>query len=343
MKGLILCAGKGTGLRPLTLNKPKPAIKLVNIPMICHCIQKLLEVNIKEIGIVISPNGDEIREVVSNSFSDLQPVFLVQKKPTGIAAAVAEAAAFIAGDPFVLLLGDIIFEENLASLIDRYDQESSDAVIMVSHVKNPERFGVAIFDKEKVSKVVEKPKMFVSNWAVTGVYVFGPAIFKAIARIVPSQRGEFEITDAIQWLVDNGKDVVPVKTDKAWLDTGSIENLLKANRYLLDTVTPEVLIGKDCVITNCKFIPPITIGARCSIVDSTIGPYVTIGNECNLIKVLANNSLIMDNVVMSDIRRPISNSIIGSNVSICSLDGVSDLRILMGDYTTVIADSETQE
>lgn len=340
MKGLILCAGKGAGLRPLTLNKPKPAIKLVNIPMICYCIQKLLEVNIREIGIVISPQGDELRDVVHNNFPDLHPVFVIQKKPAGIAAAVAEAAAFIAGEPFVLLLGDNIFDENLDSLIKRYDQNKSDAVIMVTQVKKPERFGVVIFDDEKVQKVIEKPKMFISDWAITGVYVFGPAIFKAITRIIPSHRGELEITDAIQWLIDNGKTVVPVKTNKAWLDTGSVENLLQANRHLLDSDTPAVIIGKDCVINNCKFVPPITIGDQCSIVDSTIGPYVTIGNSCNLNKVLTNNSLIMDNVTMSDIKRPISGSIIGSNVSFCRLDGVSDLRILVGDYTFITSDSE---
>lgn len=335
MKGLILCAGKGLGLRPITLNRPKPAIKLVNKPMVCYCIQKLLEVNINEIGIVIGPQGDEIKEVVKNHFPDLHPVFITQQRPTGLAAAVAEAEKFICRDAFILLLGDNIFAENLTALTNRYQPDCTDAIIMVTYMKNPEKFGVVVLDEERIEKVVEKPRIFVSHWAITGAYIFGPAIFPAIANIVPSHRGELEITDAIQWLIVNGKNVVAVKTDKLWLDAGSPENLLKANGNLLKEMSQIVTFGKDCIVTNCRLIPPLVIGDRCTITDSDIGPYVTVGNDNKLTNILTNNSLFMDNVVLTNIKPTISNSIISSHVNISNLDENSDLKVLLGDYSNL--------
>lgn len=333
MKGLILCAGKGLGLRPLTLNRPKPAIKLANTPIVCHCIQKLLEANISEIGIVISPQGDEIEELVKDNFPDLHPVFITQHQPTGLAAAVAASEKFICRDNFILLLGDNFFVESLDSLIERHKSECTDAVIMVTYVKNPEKFGVALLDGERIQKVVEKPKTFVSNWAITGAYVFGPEIFQAIANIVPSWRGELEITDAIQWLIVNGKNVVPFKTDKLWLDTGSPENLLKANEYLLKEMKQMVKLGRDCVITNSQLIAPLVIGDRCTITDSVIGPAVSVGSDNKLSNIQTNNSLFMDHVILSDIKPKISNSIISSYVNISNLDNNSELKLLLGDFS----------
>ena len=335
MKGLILCAGRGRGLRPLTLKRAKAAVMLANKPILYYCIRKLLEANIREIGIVIGPQGDDIREVVESYFPDLNPVFITQQRPDGIAAAIMAAEKFLCREPFLLLLGDNIFEENLTALTERYNPASGDALIMVSYVENPEKFGVVVFDGERVDKVVEKPKVLVSNWAITGAYIFGPAIFLAISNIVPSRRGELEITDAIQWLVANGKNVVIVKTDKWWLDTGSPENLLKANRYLLETLCPTVSLGKDCMITNCQLIPPLIIGDRCILSNSTVGPYVTIGSDSKLTDVRTDNSLFMDHVFLSNIKHVISNSIIGSHTTISNLDVSGDLKLLLGDYSSM--------
>lgn len=334
MKGLILCAGKGLGLRPLTLNRPKPTVMLANEPIICFCIQKLLDVNIRDIGIVIGSNGEDIKAVITAKFPDLHPVYINQHRPTGIAAAVSEAEAFISGEPFLLLLGDNIFAEDLSTLIDRYKPDT-DAVIMVTSVDKPEKFGVVVFDGDRVSKVIEKPKKFVSNWAIIGAYIFGPVIFSAIDNIVPSGRGELEITDAIQWLVANGKNVATVKTVKWWLDTGSPENLLKANKYLLETLNQAVKLGKDCTLSNCQLIPPVIIGERCILTDSIVGPYVTLGSDSKLVSVKTNNSLLMDNVVLANIKPVISNSIISSHVNISDL-GVSDeINVLLGDFSGV--------
>ncbi len=334
MKGLILCAGKGLGLRPLTLNKAKPAVMLANKPMICYCIEKLLDINIRDIGIVIGPNGDEIKAVVDTNFPDLHPVFITQHRPAGIAAAVSEAKDFISGESFLLLLGDNIFSEDLCTLTNKF-VPTTDAVIMVTYVDKPEKFGVVVFDGDRVSKVIEKPKVAVSNWAITGAYIFGPEIFTAIANIVPSKRGELEITDAIQWLVTNGKNVVTVRTTKWWLDTGSPENLLKANRCLLETSDQEVKLGKECIVSNCQLIPPVIIGDRCTLTDSKVGPYVTLGSDSKLNDVQTNNSLLMNNVVLSNIKPVVFNSIISSYAHISDLDVSDELNVLLGDYSRV--------
>lgn len=334
MKGLILCAGKGLGLRPLTLNRPKPAIMLVNKPMVCYCIQKLLDAKISDIGIVTGPNGDDIKAVVDTNFPDLHPVFITQHRPSGIAAAVSEAEEFISGESFLLLLGDNVFAEDLSILTNKYEP-TTDAVIMVTYVDKPEKFGVVVFDGDRVAKVIEKPKMFVSNWAITGAYIFGPVIFTAIANIEPSKRGELEITDAIQWLITNGKNVLPVKTAKWWLDTGSPENLLKANRYLLETSDKAVRLGKDCIVSNCELLPPVSIGERCTLTDSKVGPYVTLGSDSKLTNVQTNNSLFMDNVILSNIKPVIFNSIISSYVNISNLDVSDEINVLLGDYSRV--------
>lgn len=331
MKGLILCAGKGLGLKPLTLNRPKPAVLLANKPMVCYCIQKLLDANISHIGIVISSNGDQIKAVVESEFPALHPVFITQQKPTGIAAAVSEAREFISGEPFLLLLGDNIFAEDLSTLISKFEP-TTDAVIMVTYVDKPEKFGVVVFDGNKAAKVIEKPKTVLSNWAITGAYIFGPAIFTAIANIVPSKRGELEITDAVQWLISNGKNVITVKTAKWWLDTGSSENLLRANRYLLETINRAVRLGKNCSLSNCEFIPPVLIGERCTLTDSVVGPYVSLGSDSKLTNVQINNSLLMDNVFLSNIKPVIYNSIISSYVKISDLGAGDELNVLLGDY-----------
>lgn len=334
MKGLILSAGKGLGLRPITLNRPKPAVMLANKPMICYCIQKLLDANIRDIGIVIGPNGDEIKAVVDTNFPDLHPVFITQNRPAGVAAAVSEAEEFISGEHFLLLLGDIIFAEDISVLTNNYEP-TTDAVIMVTYVDKPDKYGVVVYDGDRAAKVIEKPKMVVSNWAITGVYLFGPVIFKAIASIEPSWRCELEITDAIQWLITNGNNVLPVKTTKFWLDTGSPENLLKANNYLMDASDQGVKLGKDCTVSNCEFLPPVIIGERCTLKDAKVGPYVTIGNDSKLTNMQTNNSLLMDNVILSNIKPVIYNSIISSYVNISNLNVSDELNVLLGDHSGV--------
>lgn len=333
MKGLILCAGHGLGLLPFTLRRPKSLVPVANKPILHYSIHQLLGANINDIGIVIGPKGDDIKNIINDyNFPTLYPTFLTQQKPAGIAAAVAEASDFIGKEPFVLLLGDNIFAENLSVLTEKFDRASTDAVILVTCVEKPERFGVAVFNGARVNKVIEKPKIPVSNWAITGAYVFGPAIFSAIANITPSWRGELEITDAIQWLIANNKNVIPVKTDKWWADAGSLENLLKANRYLLEKANPPISLGEDCTISNCQLIPPLIVGDRCTLINATVGPYASIGSDSKLTNVLINNSMLMNNVSLTNIQPIVCHSIIGSNVDISHVNTSGDLKLILGDY-----------
>ena len=239
MKGLILSGGRGTRLRPITYTSAKQLVPVANKPILFYGIEALAASGIRELGIVVGDTHQEIRDAVGDgSRFGVRVTYLQQEAPLGLAHAVLIAEEFMAGEPFVMYLGDNLVREPLGPLVERFATERPDAQIFLARVPNPEQFGVAELDGDRVVRLVEKPSRPPSDLALVGVYMFDRTMIEAVKAIRPSARGELEITDAIQWLIDQGHTVRPYVISGWWKDTGKLEDMLEANRIILDTLAP---------------------------------------------------------------------------------------------------------
>lgn len=353
MKGLILVAGKGTRLQPLTYSQPKTLLPVANKPVLAYCIQSLVEVGIGEIGIVLNPTQEKaIREAVGTGEDfGVQLTYLYQVEAKGIADALKPAEPFIGDHPFILLLGDNLIQESLLALKRSLEEGNADGAIMLAKVANPSDYGIAQLEEGRVIEIEEKPKEPKSNWAVIGAYAFTPAIFKAVKAILPSARGEYEITDAIQWLINQGYTIASVITRKHYSDVGNITRLLEANRWMLAELakTGSLPQGK-AVINNCTLIPPVIIGDGCELTDSTIGPYVSIANDAKVAHCHIENSILLKGATLISIPQKIKDSVFGqySRVSGNMLgkegDGTFEsINYVLGDKSTVQPKRRAQE
>ncbi|AUM64874.1 glucose-1-phosphate thymidylyltransferase [Brevibacillus laterosporus] len=342
MKGLILCAGRGTRLYPLSYSQPKTLLPVANLPVIQHCLQKLLDVGIREIGIVISPNQLQIPAYVGNGQKYGAVIrYIEQQEPLGIAHAVSLAESFIAEDKFALFLGDNLMMESLHSLHDSFIKTDAYAAVLLSEVEKPQDFGIAEVQGEQIQSIVEKPQFPKSNLAVIGAYFFTPAIFQVIAGLQPSKRGEYEITDAIAALLQQGKKVVHSTTKLPYSDVGTMERWLEANRWMLDkSIGDEVQVGEGSMIDNCEIIGPVMIGENCLLSNCTIGPYVCIQNgaevrNCQRIE----NSILLEDTKLVNLDCYIHDSIFGrSSYLVGGVPNVSrqDMGIfIMSDHSTI--------
>lgn len=330
MKGLILSGGEGTRLRPLTYSQQKQLIPVANKPVLFYGIEDLIEAGIKDIGIIVGPNKEQVEKVVNDAKFDADIKFIYQDKPAGLAHAVKISKEFIRSEPFVMYLGDNILMQSIKDFIDGFEDSDEAARILLCRVDDPTRYGIAkLNEKGEVIKLVEKPKEFISNLALVGVYAFKNKIFEACDAIKPSWRNELEITDAIQYLIEN-KLKVPAKiTYGWWKDTGRAEDMLDANRLILDSfkaggnfgfvegtkIEGRVFIDKDTKILNSTVRGPVIIGKNCEIDGSYIGPYTSIGNFCKLKNCEVENSIVLDKVEISEIGK-IYDSLIGKEVKI---------------------------
>src|SRR3954453_11940866 len=242
LKGLILSGGKGTRLRPITYTSAKQLVPVANKPVLFYGIEAMAEAGIREVGIIVAPEtGGEIREVVGDGERfGLEITYIDQHAPLGLAHAVLTAEEFLGDSSFVMYLGDNLLKDGITDLVETFKQGEPDALILLTHVPDPEHYGVAELDGDRVKRLVEKPKDPPSDLALVGVYMFTPAIFEAARAIEPSARGELEITDAIQQMVDRGLRVDPHIVHGWWKDTGQVQDMLEANQLILDDLPKRV-------------------------------------------------------------------------------------------------------
>ena len=361
-KALVLAGGKGTRLRPLTHTMAKQLVPVANRPILFYALDALYETGIRDFGIIISPEtGESIREAFSQwGFENAESkqvavTFIEQGAPKGLAHAVQVAQPYIGDSPFVMYLGDNLIQGNLRPQWEAFHQDGSpdavEASILLKAVDNPSSFGVAQLDANgQVIKLIEKPKEPPSNLALVGVYWFRASIFEAIAQIKPSWRGELEITDAIQQLLDMGRSVNASIYDSWWLDTGKKDDLLAANQTVLkaycktsicgevdnaSTILGAVEIGTGSKVINSTITGPVRIGANCILTDSTIGPHVSLASECQLTQISIAESVVMSNATLSHWQHPIQQSVIGNH---CVLNGQAQESV----YTSVMLGDDCQ-
>ncbi|MCR8632902.1 sugar phosphate nucleotidyltransferase [Paenibacillus radicis (ex Xue et al. 2023)] len=312
MKGLILCAGKGTRLQPFSNHKPKVLLPVANKPIIYYCIEMLVELEIYEIGIVIRPDHSAVfmEEVGLGERWGAQITYIYQNVSLGIADAVRHAETYLNNHSFVLLLGDNLITQSLEGLCHSILMDNHDAAILLGKVSNPRDFGIAEVHENQIIGLEEKPAVPKSNLAILGAYAFNPSIFEAIHSISPSARGEYEITDAIQWMIHKGYAVVYQVTEKNYSDVGTMERWLEANRWMLQLLNDAGQLNIENRHKGCTFISPVLIDTDSELIDCVIGPYVTIGPHTRLENCTIENSILLDGSQLTHSLETISNAII---------------------------------
>jgi len=273
MKALILSGGHGTRLRPLTYSQQKQLIPVANKPVLFYAIEDVIKVGIKDIGIIVGPNKEQVIETVRSANWDANIEFIYQGEPKGLAHAILCAEEFLDNEEFVMYLGDNILRDGIVEHANKFRKLNPDALILLTEVEEPQRFGVAELDENgRIKRLIEKPKVPPSNYALVGVYFFKPVIIEACKNIKPSWRNELEITDAIQWLIDNGYRVEASIVTGWWKDTGKPEDILEANRLILDDIRSK----NEGKVENSRIMGRVVIERRVVIKDSVIkGPCIS--------------------------------------------------------------------
>ena len=350
MKGLILSGGRGTRLRPITFTSAKQLVPVANKPILFYGIEALAASGITEIGIVVGDTHQEIREAVGDgSRFGVSVTYIEQEAPLGLAHALLVSESFLGADSFCMYLGDNLIRDKLSPLVERFREEKPNSQILLAAVPNPSQFGVAELRQGQVVRLVEKPERPPSNLALVGVYMFDPTIFKAVKAIQPSARGELEITDAIQWLIDQGHLVRPHVIDGWWKDTGRLEDILEANRIILDTLVPRndghvhdsEVVGKVVVEQGARIVQstvrgPAIIGKGAVIENSFIGPFTSIGDGVILSGSEVEHSILLEGARVSDVGGRIESSLIGRNVSIYRTSSKPrSFNFMLGDRSEV--------
>jgi glucose-1-phosphate thymidylyltransferase len=351
MKGLILSGGKGTRLRPITHTSAKQLVPVANKPVLFYGIEAMAEAGIADIGIIIAPEtGDEIREATGDgSRFGVSITYIVQDEPAGLAHAVLTAEPFLGADPFVMYLGDNLLQGGMTELVEAFRANEPDALILLTPVPDPEHYGVAELHDGRVTRLAEKPAEPKTNLALVGVYMFTAGIHDAARAIEPSPRGELEITDAIQYLVDSGKRVEPHIVRGWWKDTGRLEDMLEANRLILDQVEQRldgeliesqadgrVIVEAGAVLTRTTVRGPAVIGAGARLTDCYIGPYSAVGEGCVIERAEVEHSILLAGASVIGLDGRMESSLLGRNVHI----GRSDkqpraFRFMVGDNSEI--------
>jgi glucose-1-phosphate thymidylyltransferase len=351
MKGLILSGGKGTRLRPLTYTSAKQLVPVANKPVLFYGIEALVGAGITDIGIVVGDTQAEIRAAVGDGSQwGAKVTYIPQDAPRGLAHAVKISQGFIGNDPFVMYLGDNLLNRGIVEFVDQFVKENPAAQILLTPVPDPQMFGVAELEGDKVRRLVEKPKEPKSNLALVGVYMFGPEIFTSVNNIKPSFRNELEITDAIQDLIDRGLRVTPHLVSGWWKDTGKLEDMLEANRLILETLAAKndgkvdgqsriegiVVIEKGATVENSVIRGPAVIGPGARIISSYIGPFTSIGKDVEINKSEIEHSIVLEGSSLRNLANRVTDSLIGKNVRIYR-EPVKPVayRFMLGDNSEV--------
>ncbi|MEU7690493.1 glucose-1-phosphate thymidylyltransferase [Microbispora hainanensis] len=350
MKALVLAGGSGTRLRPITHTRAKQLVPVANKPVLFYGLESIAAAGIGEVGIVVGDTHAEIEAAVGDgSRFGLQATYLRQEAPLGLAHAVLIARDYLGDDDFVMYLGDNFIVGGIESLVERFRQRRPSAQIMLTRVSDPRQFGVAELDQDgRVVGLEEKPREPKSDLALVGVYLFTPAIHDAVAELKPSWRGELEITDAIQWLIDAGHEVEPAVISGYWKDTGNVADMLEVNRLVLESLERRVdghaedceLIGRIVVeagasVRHSRIVGPAVIGPGTVIDRSYVGPFTSIGADCVVSGSEIEYSIVLARSSIEGVRR-IEASLIGHDVEITPApDTPKAHRLVLGDHSRV--------
>lgn len=353
MKAVVLAGGRGTRLRPITHTISKHLIPIANKPMIFYPLEDIAEAGIREVAIIVSPGeiGREIMEVVGRGERwGLSITYIEQPEPLGIAHAVSLAKEFVGKERFVVYLGDNLLKGGIKGLCQRFEREGPEALLLLCPVPDPQRFGVAEMRDGRLVRLVEKPKEPPSNLALTGIYFLTPGIFEAISRLKPSWRGEYEITEALQILLDEGREVRYEVVSEWWKDTGKLEDLLEANRLVLEglegriegevdapsRVEGRVVIGRGSKVVDSLVRGPVIIGEGVTIEGSYIGPFTSISDGATIRRSEIENSIVLQGATIEDVPR-LESSLIGKEAVVRRASvKPSAIRLMIGDHSEVV-------
>lgn len=350
LKGLILSGGTGTRLRPITHTSAKQLVPVANKPVLYYGIEALQAAGITDIGIIVGDTAPEIEAAVGDgSRWGVTVTYIPQEAPLGLAHAVLTAEDFLGDSSFVMYLGDNLLRDGIEDLVASFVKNGPDALILLQEVPNPEAYGVAECADGKVTRLAEKPKEPQSNLALVGIYMFTPAIHECTREIKPSARDELEITDAIQCLIDKGKRVEPHIVNGWWKDTGKLEDMLEANRLILDALDSDirgtvedseihgrVIVEEGAAVSNCTIRGPVIIGERTTVRDSYIGPYTSIYYDVEIANSEIEHSIILEQSRILNLHARMEGSLVGKNVHIERLDHKPKAyRFMVGDNSWI--------
>jgi glucose-1-phosphate thymidylyltransferase len=351
MKALVLSGGAGTRLRPITHTSAKQLVPIANKPTLFYGLEAIRDAGVTDVGIIVGDTAPEIMAAVGDgSALGISVTYIRQESPLGLAHCVQIARGFLGDEPFVMYLGDNFIVGGITELVSEFAAGTADAQILLTKVDNPSQFGVAELGPDgRVLSLVEKPADPKSDLALVGVYMFRPVIHEAVAAIKPSARNELEITDAIQWLIDAGRDVRPHLVTGYWKDTGRLEDMLECNRKVLESLEPAVhgtvdaesrLVGRVVIEEGAQIIRstvrgPAIIGRGTRIIDTYVGPFTSIYHSCLVERTEVEHSIVLESTHIADIQR-IEDSLIGKEVELSrSVTMPKALRLMLGDHSRI--------
>jgi len=352
MKGLVLAGGKGSRLRPLTATGAKQLVPVANKPVLYYAIEQLVEAGVTEIGIITGDTGPQVREAIGDGATfGADITYIPQAAPLGLAHCIITAQEWLGTDPFCLFLGDNFLKGGIVSYAEHFAHDDCAGHILLKRVDDPSALGVAVLDATgRVERLVEKPKDAISDLAVIGVYFFGPDIHEVTPRLTPSARGELEITDAIQGLIDAGLTVRATVIEDDWIDTGKKDDMLEANRLVLgtlrrriegeidseSTLVGDVVIESGASVVGSTVRGPAIIGSGARLVDAYVGPFTAVGPRCELTRCEIEHSIVLEGSIIHDVSTRIADSLIGRDVVVeRSPLKPRSLRLLLGDHSRV--------
>jgi glucose-1-phosphate thymidylyltransferase len=351
LKGLILSGGRGTRLRPITYTSAKQLVPVANKPVLFYGIEAMAAAGIEDIGIIIAPEtGDEIKAVTGDGERfGVRITYILQDEPAGLAHAVLTAEPFLGDSPFVMYLGDNLLQGGMTELVDDFRNHEPDALILLTPVPDPEHYGVAELTDGRVTRLLEKPPEPQTDLALVGVYMFTAGIHEAARAIEPSARGELEITDAIQHLVDTGQRVEPHVVQGWWKDTGRLDDMLEANRLVLDTIESRidgdmvdshthgrVIVEEGARLERATVRGPAIIGAGARLVDCYIGPYTAVGPGCSIERAEVEHSILLEGSAVEGLDGRMESSLLGRNVRVGrSVGQPRAFRFMVGDNSEI--------
>jgi glucose-1-phosphate thymidylyltransferase len=347
---LVLSGGEGTRLRPITHTSSKQLIPVANKPILFYGLESIAAAGIRKVGMVVGSTAKEIETAVGDGSAwGLEVTYIRQEAPLGLAHAVLVSREFLGDDDFVMYLGDNVLLEGITRFVEEFDRHRPNAQIFLAAVPEPERFGVAVLEEDRVVRLVEKPKERISDLALVGVYLFDTSVHEAVASVRPSWRGELEITDSIQYLIDQGRAVRAEMVSGWWKDTGRLEDLLEANRMMLSVLESRVdgdvdessrLVGQVVVergakVTRSVVRGPAIVGEDSIVEDSVIGPNASIYFGCRIEGSQVEDSIVMERCRVEDVRG-MAQSLLGKDVEVRrGKERPAMYRLMLGDQSQV--------